>query len=302
MVRDEPVVHAEIQPFVGIKFHCSNDIYSTFEKLTSLPVETFRMIAEKAFPHLTLVVPTLSGEPFVLPYWDEMIENVEKYGCKLDLTTNGMLMRGERLRKVLPHLSNLVISLDGATKETFEYVRTGADFDVVMENLAELTALRREMGLGDELTVSFNVTLLRENIAELPQIIEIAAAHDVKLVTGAFMIVFDQKLVGSSPLNNPEVTFETDEWGGRTAHVQLREGVKSPGALPLDADWTVYVDMVTDCLPMGIHVSAPVGGADLCAMLRVLLRECRGLTHARLRVVLRGLHQAMEGLAIPAAS
>jgi MoaA/NifB/PqqE/SkfB family radical SAM enzyme len=173
----------------------------------SLPVETFRTIAAKAFPRLSLVVPTLSGEPFVLPYWDELIEQVQKYGCKLDITTNGMLMRGERLRRLLPHLANLVISFDGATKETFEHVRTGADFGVVMENLKELTALRKEMGLTqDRLMVSFNVTLMRENIAELPQIIEIAAAHDIELVTGAFMIVFDKNLRSSSPLTCPEVT------------------------------------------------------------------------------------------------
>jgi radical SAM protein with 4Fe4S-binding SPASM domain len=76
-----------------------------------------------------------------------------------------------------------------------------------MENLAELASLRREMGLGDNvLQVSFNVTLLKDNIAELPQIIEIAAAHDIKLVTGAFMIVFDKALQASSPLSCPEIT------------------------------------------------------------------------------------------------
>jgi len=41
LVKDAPVVPAEIQPFVGIQFRCSNDIYRTFEKLASLPVETF---------------------------------------------------------------------------------------------------------------------------------------------------------------------------------------------------------------------------------------------------------------------
>ncbi len=44
LVKDAPVVPAEIQPFVGIQFRCSNDIYRTFEKLASLPVETFIVV------------------------------------------------------------------------------------------------------------------------------------------------------------------------------------------------------------------------------------------------------------------
>ncbi len=44
LVKDAPVVPAEIQPFVGIQFRCSNDIYRAFEKLASLPVETFLVV------------------------------------------------------------------------------------------------------------------------------------------------------------------------------------------------------------------------------------------------------------------
>ncbi len=41
LVRDAPVVPAEIQPFVGIQFRCSNDIYRAFKQLASMPVESF---------------------------------------------------------------------------------------------------------------------------------------------------------------------------------------------------------------------------------------------------------------------
>ena len=52
-----------------------------------------------------------------------------------------------------------------------------------MENLGEFARLRREMGLRDRVHFQFHVTLMRENIQELPRIIEIAAAHDADLVT-----------------------------------------------------------------------------------------------------------------------
>ena len=37
LVRDAPVVPAEIQPFVGIQFRRSTDIYRAFKELASMP-------------------------------------------------------------------------------------------------------------------------------------------------------------------------------------------------------------------------------------------------------------------------
>ncbi len=44
LVRDAPVVPAEIQPFVGIQFRCSNDIYQSFKRLAEMPVESFLVV------------------------------------------------------------------------------------------------------------------------------------------------------------------------------------------------------------------------------------------------------------------
>lgn len=172
----------------------------------SLPVETFRMVADKAFPHIRLVNPTVAGEPLMLPYFDEFLDKVAEYGCKLELVTNGTLLRGERLRKMLPLIDSMTVSFDGATKATFEYVRTGADFDQVMLNLENFSRLRKEMGLEKSVGFSFNVTLLKENVAELPQIIEIAARLGVETVMATYMIVMSEAVRASSPLNCPAET------------------------------------------------------------------------------------------------
>ena len=41
LVRDAPVVPAQIRPFVGIPFRSAGDIYRLFEGLAEMPVETF---------------------------------------------------------------------------------------------------------------------------------------------------------------------------------------------------------------------------------------------------------------------
>ncbi len=44
LVKDAPVVPAEIQPFVGVSFCCSADIYRAFKGLASMPVESFLVV------------------------------------------------------------------------------------------------------------------------------------------------------------------------------------------------------------------------------------------------------------------
>ncbi len=44
LVKDSPVIPAEIQPFVGIQFRCSGDIYRAFKELATMPVESFLVV------------------------------------------------------------------------------------------------------------------------------------------------------------------------------------------------------------------------------------------------------------------
>ncbi len=44
LVKDAPVIPAEIQPFVGIQFRCSGDIYRAFRELAAMPVESFLVV------------------------------------------------------------------------------------------------------------------------------------------------------------------------------------------------------------------------------------------------------------------
>jgi len=44
LVKDAPVVPAEIQPFVGLQFRRSSDIFRAFKELASMPIESFRVV------------------------------------------------------------------------------------------------------------------------------------------------------------------------------------------------------------------------------------------------------------------
>jgi MoaA/NifB/PqqE/SkfB family radical SAM enzyme len=209
-----------------------------------LAEEMFHTIAETAFPHISIASPTVSGEPFVLPYFDAMVEAGEKYDTRFELFTNGMLLRGERMERLLPRLACLTVSMDGATKETFDYVRTGGKFEVVLANIQAFARRRRELGLRDAIEFNFNVTLLAENVHELPQIVELAAANDVGTVTAGYMMVLAESVRKSSPLNCPEKTNRAL----REASARAKElGVVLRLPQPLPANAAEFITIAGGC-------------------------------------------------------
>ncbi len=44
LVKDSPVIPAEIQPFVGIQYCSSNQVYQAFQHLASMPIESFLVL------------------------------------------------------------------------------------------------------------------------------------------------------------------------------------------------------------------------------------------------------------------
>jgi MoaA/NifB/PqqE/SkfB family radical SAM enzyme len=91
----------------------------------------------------------LAGESLLhkdLPY---MVEYTVDHGLESWLVTNGTLLTKEKSQQLLDAgLDNIWISLDGDTKEDYESLRPGADFDEVVQNLVDLLTLKREKGDG----------------------------------------------------------------------------------------------------------------------------------------------------------
>jgi radical SAM protein with 4Fe4S-binding SPASM domain len=104
-------------------------------------------------PHLRLA-RFFGGEPFLIPeyqrIWDLMIEVGAT--AEANATTNGTI-RSRRVEDTLDQLRfSIGVSLDGASRETIESVRVGADFDVVMGNVAWFRDYCERVGTGFGLT------------------------------------------------------------------------------------------------------------------------------------------------------
>lgn len=134
----------------------SSAIRSHREKLPPLPrlysdgiLESFR----KYLPHLKRM-KFLGGEPFLIQehyrLWDMMIEDSLVLPCHV--TTNGT-QYNSRVEHVLDKLPiSFAVSVDAASKWTYESIRVNAKYDVVMKNVQRFREYARSKGTSFSLT------------------------------------------------------------------------------------------------------------------------------------------------------
>jgi hypothetical protein len=116
---------------------------------------------------------TGSGDPFSSNHFRSVLRRLTALpkGPIIDLQTNGLLMARSWNDLGLPgRVGNVLVSIDAAKAETYAVIRRGGDFEDLMENLAFLSALRRENGV-DSVRLDFVVQAL--NYREMPAAAEI---------------------------------------------------------------------------------------------------------------------------------
>jgi MoaA/NifB/PqqE/SkfB family radical SAM enzyme len=109
----------------------------------------------------------------------------------LATTTNGMFLTPDASRKLIDlGLNSLVVSLDGASKEVYNALRPGADFDVVTRNLAYAINYGRKSG-RKRLWFSANFVTHPENLEEIPAYMKFV--HELGIQAVAFIHMRDMK-------------------------------------------------------------------------------------------------------------
>ena len=123
-----------------------------------------------------------SGEGFLHPQLFEIIEICKSLHptATVELVTNGTIPLRSKARQALEMIDGLGISIDGATKEMFEFIRQGSNFERFIANVKDIVAFRNETGKPTRLEFCF--TALALNLADLPNVVRLAAQLGVPAV------------------------------------------------------------------------------------------------------------------------
>lgn len=122
----------------------------------------YRKIIDQVAHRVDLVALTSSGEPLLCEDLPLMVDYAKQQGLRVVTTTNGLLLNPNRAKQLLDAgLDELRISVDGASKGTYERIRTDASYDKLMQNLSDLQNIRFRYG---SCKIDIHFVLQRHNL------------------------------------------------------------------------------------------------------------------------------------------
>ena len=151
------------------------------------PALALHALAQLRGGALREVIPSTMGEPLLWGGLEPLLEALEGARLRLNLTTNGTWPgRGARAwgERLYPVASDVKVSWNGAGAATAARIMAGLDLEAAVEGVRAVAAARDAAAArtGVRGRLSFQVTAQEANVAELPDIVRLAASLGVDRV------------------------------------------------------------------------------------------------------------------------
>ena len=121
---------------------------------------------------------TGSGDPFASKLYRNFLFSIdgEKYpNLRIGLQTNAVMMTPkywEKIKRIHNNIVHILISFDAATKEVYDKIRVGGDWDLLNQNVKHLKQEITENQYNFYVEMSF--ILQQKNYKDLPKFVELA--------------------------------------------------------------------------------------------------------------------------------
>ncbi len=149
-----------------------------------MPTDIYRAAIDQLADYVLLLILFERGEPFMHDDLCDMIAYAAERGIRVSVSTNGHFVGSEEKAEAIVRsgLDHLIVSLDGATPETYQAYRRGGDFDKVVAGIRTLLDVRNRMGARLPI-VDLRFIPMRQNEHEIPAIRKLAADLGVDVLS-----------------------------------------------------------------------------------------------------------------------
>jgi MoaA/NifB/PqqE/SkfB family radical SAM enzyme len=140
-----------------------------------LSLAEFKTIVNQ-FPRLRWLHLTGEGSSFINPDYIKMLEYAKSKNICVYLVDSFDHIPQQAMEKLIEmKIEGVYISLDASTKQTYEKIRIGCDFDRVLTNIKSFIELKKKKkSLLPE--ISFRYTVIKYNVEEMPSFLDLVAS------------------------------------------------------------------------------------------------------------------------------
>lgn len=146
-----------------------------------MPMELYkRIIDDAAESGIQYVSLSVTNEPLLDERLPKAIRYAKSKGLPVGLTSNGTLATPAKMAEILETgIDRIIFSFDGATKETYETIRVGADFETTRDNIVQVIQERNRRGLARP-AIAINYVVQEDN------------KHEVEMFRGSWRGIADE--------------------------------------------------------------------------------------------------------------
>lgn len=164
------------------------------------------------------IIPSTMGEPLLYPHFERLLTLCQELGLRLNLTTNGTFPgpagrdnAAAWAELVLPIATDVKISWNGATDITQETIMIGAPLRTQIANARSFIAVRDRMDGPDRPTVTMQLTFMRRNLREIPDMVRLAAEIGFDRVKGHQLWAHFEEMSDEDLRSTPETAAAWNE-------------------------------------------------------------------------------------------
>jgi len=165
----------DVEPTTGCNFRCTMcDVASPNWVTKNMKIETFQKLVDMNKQLLQIKLQGM-GEPLVNKHYLKFVEYASNYGIFITFVTNGSLLKENIINSLFEknNISQISVSIDGATKETFEKIRVRSNFDEIVVNTRKLISKFKEKERRKRPILNAVSLIQKENFHEVEQIMHL---------------------------------------------------------------------------------------------------------------------------------
>ena len=157
---------------------CPSGLRSFSRSTGNIRMDTFRKIIDQLSSDLIYLTFYFQGEPYLVPAFHEMVRYAKSHRVYVATSTNAHFMDPEKILE--SGIDKLIVSVDGASQETYEKYRINGDLETVKRNILALTKAR---GSNHKPLIDLQFVVFKHNEHEINAMKKMAAELQVDQLT-----------------------------------------------------------------------------------------------------------------------
>jgi len=147
------------------------------------------------------------GEPTIHPQFREFMQFLSKYEVMVDFFSHGMHLTEDMCEFLVENkLSKITLSFSGATKDEYENIYLGGDFEQVTSGIRRLAKAKEEANTEFPI-IEVNSIGFKHHIEKLPDFVKMMGENGVNVINVKPLQTYDliEELHSHTSIMNPEV-------------------------------------------------------------------------------------------------